>query len=89
MNQTAEKTNLLGMSLPMLQAYFQVMGEKPFRAVQVMKWIHQRGVTDFSSMTDISHSRQQKLLAGELCQPVFGKLLNLRIVFIADAINDF
>jgi len=62
MSQTAKKTNLLGMSLPMLQAYFQAMGEKPFRAVQVMKWIHQRGVTDFSAMTDISHSLQKKLL---------------------------
>jgi len=62
MGQTAEKINLLGMSLPMLQAYFQAMGEKPFRAVQVIKWIHQRGVTDFSAMTDISHSLQKKLL---------------------------
>jgi 23S rRNA (adenine2503-C2)-methyltransferase len=69
MNQTAEKTNLLGMSLPMLQAYFQAMGEKPFRAVQVMKWIHQRGVTDFSSMTDISHSLQQKLLVQAEVRP--------------------
>jgi 23S rRNA (adenine2503-C2)-methyltransferase len=62
MNQTAEKINLLGMSLPMLQAYFQSMGEKPFRAVQVMKWIHQRGITDFKAMTDISHKLQEKLL---------------------------
>ena len=69
MNQTAEKTNLLGMSLPMLQAYFQAIGEKPFRAVQVMKWIHQRGVTDFSSMTDISHSLQQKLLVQAEVRP--------------------
>ncbi|MDP2380373.1 MAG: 23S rRNA (adenine(2503)-C(2))-methyltransferase RlmN, partial [Pseudohongiella sp.] len=70
MNQTAEKTNLLGMSLPMLQAYFQSMGEKPFRAVQVMKWIHQRGVTEFTAMTDISHSLQQKLqLVAEVKPP--------------------
>jgi 23S rRNA (adenine2503-C2)-methyltransferase len=69
MSQTAEKTNLLGMSLPMLQAYFQAMGEKPFRAVQVLKWIHQRGVTDFSAMTDISHNLQKKLLEQAAVKP--------------------
>ena len=60
-NATPEKTNLLGMSLPELQAYFQSMGEKPFRAIQVIKWIHQRGVTDFAAMTDISRKLQEKL----------------------------
>jgi 23S rRNA (adenine2503-C2)-methyltransferase len=69
MSQTAVKTNLLGMSLPMLQAYFEAMGEKPFRAVQVMKWMHQRGVMDFSAMTDISHSLQQKLLVEAEVRP--------------------
>jgi len=62
-NQAADKINLLGMSLPMLQAYFQSIGEKPFRAVQVMKWIHQRGVTDFALMTDISRDLRAKLEA--------------------------
>ncbi len=64
MNEPVEKVNLLGMSLPRLQAYFQSMDEKPFRAVQVMKWIHQRGVTDFAAMTDVSKSLREKLQAG-------------------------
>lgn len=64
MSETVEKINLLGMSLPKLQAYFQSMDEKPFRAVQVMKWIHQRGVTDFAAMTDVSKSLRDKLQAG-------------------------
>jgi len=64
MNQPVEKINLLGMSLPKLQAYFQSMDEKPFRAVQVMKWIHQRGITDFAAMTDVSKSLRDKLQAG-------------------------
>lgn len=64
MSEAVEKINLLGMSLPKLQAYFQSMDEKPFRAVQVMKWIHQRGVTDFAAMTDVSKSLRDKLLAG-------------------------
>jgi 23S rRNA (adenine2503-C2)-methyltransferase len=63
MSVTTDKVNLLGMSLPKLQAYFQAMGEKPFRAVQVMKWIHQRGVTDFAAMTDVSKSLREKLTA--------------------------
>lgn len=61
MNKPVEKINLLGMSLPKLQAYFQSMDEKPFRAVQVMKWIHQRGVTEFAAMTDVSKSLRDKL----------------------------
>lgn len=56
-----EKTNLLGLSLPQLQGYLQEMGEKPFRAAQIMKWIHQRGVTDFDAMTDISRLLREKL----------------------------
>ncbi len=48
------KINLLGMSREQLEAFFLENGEKAFRATQVMKWIHQRGVTDFQAMTDIS-----------------------------------
>ncbi len=39
-------------------------GEKPFRAKQLMKWIHQRGETDFSNMTDIAKGFREKLQAG-------------------------
>lgn len=63
MSETVTKVNLLGMSLPKLQAYFRSMDEKPFRAVQVMKWIHQRGITDFDAMTDVSKSLREKLQA--------------------------
>ncbi|MGM0632555.1 MAG: 23S rRNA (adenine(2503)-C(2))-methyltransferase RlmN [Pseudomonadota bacterium] len=61
MNTVTEKTNLLGMTLPGLQAFFRSLDEKPFRAVQVLKWIHQRGVTDFDAMTDISKVLREKL----------------------------
>jgi 23S rRNA (adenine2503-C2)-methyltransferase len=61
MATTSEKTNLLGMSRDQMEAFFLAQGEKAFRAVQVMKWIHQRGVTDFQSMTDISKSLRNKL----------------------------
>lgn len=61
MNAATDKTNLLGMTLPRLQEFFRALGEKPFRAVQVIKWIHQRGVLDFDGMTDISKSLREKL----------------------------
>lgn len=56
-----EKTNLLGLSLPKMQAFFHELGEKPFRASQMMKWIHQRGVIDIDAMTDISKGLREKL----------------------------
>jgi 23S rRNA (adenine2503-C2)-methyltransferase len=63
MSETSAKVNLLGMSLPKLQAWFVSIDEKPFRAVQVMKWIHQRGIVDFDAMSDISKSLREKLSA--------------------------
>ncbi|HID00508.1 MAG TPA: 23S rRNA (adenine(2503)-C(2))-methyltransferase RlmN [Piscirickettsiaceae bacterium] len=59
----AEQVDLLGMDRPALEAFFAQLGEKPYRAVQVMKWIHQRGVADFDAMTDISKALRQKLKA--------------------------
>ena len=55
------KTNLLGMTQDQLGAYFKSLGEKPFRASQVMKWIYQHGVTDFAQMTNLSKGLREKL----------------------------
>lgn len=55
------KTNLLGMSKAELSQFFADLGEKPFRATQVMKWIYQFGVTDFYQMTNLSKKLQQTL----------------------------
>ena len=49
------KTNLLGLSKEALEAFFESLGEKKFRAVQVMKWIYQYGVTDFFLMSNLSN----------------------------------
>jgi 23S rRNA (adenine2503-C2)-methyltransferase len=54
-------TNLLGLSKVQLEAFLLDMGEKPFRAVQLLKWIHQQGVTDIDVMTNISKSLRDKL----------------------------
>jgi len=45
----------------MMAAYFVEIGEKPFRATQVMKWIHQMGVSDFDEMTNLSKALREKL----------------------------
>lgn len=60
-DQAAKKVNLLGMSKDELSAFFVSLGEKLFRATQVMKWIYQFGVTDFFEMTNISKKLQHKL----------------------------
>ncbi|HIF73428.1 MAG TPA: 23S rRNA (adenine(2503)-C(2))-methyltransferase RlmN [Porticoccaceae bacterium] len=59
----ANKPNLAGLSLENLRAFFIDLGEKPFRAEQIMKWIHQRGVVDIDVMTDISKPLREKLKA--------------------------
>ena len=56
-----EAINLLGLNQKSLEDLFVSIGEKPFRAVQVMKWIHQRGISDFSEMTDLSKELRKKL----------------------------
>jgi 23S rRNA (adenine2503-C2)-methyltransferase len=59
----SEKANLLNFTLPGLTEWFASQGEKPFRARQVYKWIHQRGVAEFDAMTDIAKSLREKLKA--------------------------
>jgi len=55
------KTNLLGLEIKALKDFFVSFGEKPFRAIQVFKWIHQRGVDNFDAMTDLSKALREKL----------------------------
>ena len=50
------KTNLLDFDRKGLQAFFVDLGEKPFRATQLLKWIYQEGVEDFDRMTNLSKS---------------------------------
>lgn len=55
------KVNLLGMSKQQLIEFFVSIGEKPFRANQIMKWIYQFGVTDFTQMSNLSKKLQNQL----------------------------
>ena len=55
------KPNLLGMTLPEMTAFFAEIGEKPFRAKQVFRWIHHFGVDNFEAMTDLAKALREKL----------------------------
>ncbi len=61
MNTGATKQNLLGLPQAGLAGFFAGLGEKPFRARQLLQWIHQRGVTDFAAMTDLSKKLREQL----------------------------
>ena len=54
-------TNLLEFDLEGLVAYCAGLGEKRFRAVQLLRWIHQKGVSDFDAMSDLARSLRDKL----------------------------
>jgi 23S rRNA (adenine2503-C2)-methyltransferase len=53
--------NLLDFDLDGLAAYCDSLGEKRFRAVQLMRWVHQRGEADFDRMSDLAKSLRAKL----------------------------
>ena len=64
------KTNLLGLSVSKLGDFFEQLGEKRFRATQMVKWIHQMGECDFDQMTNLSKSLREKLHeSAEICLP--------------------
>ncbi|MCP8688145.1 23S rRNA (adenine(2503)-C(2))-methyltransferase RlmN [Marinobacterium sedimentorum] len=63
MTESITKTNLLGLSPAKLEAFFAELGEKRFRATQVLKWIHQLGAESFDEMTNISKALREKLNA--------------------------
>jgi 23S rRNA (adenine2503-C2)-methyltransferase len=60
-HSSAEPVNLLDLDRQGLEVFFANLDEKPFRASQIIKWIHQRGVTDFQQMTNISKPLRDQL----------------------------
>ena len=53
--------NLLDFDLEGLAAFCDSLGEKRYRAVQLYRWVHQRGVADFDAMSDLAKSLRGKL----------------------------
>lgn len=59
---TEPAVNLLGLPRPELEQFFASLGEKPYRARQLMKWIYARGVLDPARMTDLGLTLRHELL---------------------------
>ena len=55
------RVNLLGLSLRQMEQFFLDIGEKKFRAQQVLRWIHHAGVTDIDEMTNLAVALREKL----------------------------
>ena len=55
------KANLLGLDAAALERFFEAQGEKPFRARQVLRWVHQRGEAEFDRMSDLARTLREKL----------------------------
>lgn len=62
-NKQNGKINLFGLNRKELDTFLQTLGEKPYRTIQLMKWIYHRGVIDFDLMSDISKVTREKLKA--------------------------
>ena len=56
------RINLLGLSLRQMEQFFLDIGEKKFRAQQVLKWIHHAGVLDIAQMSNLGKALREKLL---------------------------
>ena len=61
MSRADVPVNLLDFDAAALAAYVESLGEKPFRARQVLRWIHRRGASDFDAMSDLAKSLRAKL----------------------------
>jgi len=61
--------NLLDLDSEGMEKLFASLGEKPFRARQVLKWIHRRGAADFAAMTDIAKDLRAKLGGAAVIEP--------------------
>ena len=61
MMQSNAMINLLDFDIRALAQYCERMGERDYRATQIIKWIHQLGVTDFDAMTNLSKALRTRL----------------------------
>ena len=61
--------NLLNFDLKQLSDFFAEIGEKPFHAKQLMRWIHHFGESDFANMSDLSKGLREKLSTAAVIEP--------------------
>ena len=70
------RVNLLDYDKASLETWFHELGEFPFRASQVLKWIYHHGVTDFSGMTDLG--KKLRSLLSEIASLSLPKITSMR-----------
>jgi 23S rRNA (adenine2503-C2)-methyltransferase len=63
------KPNLLDFDADGLAAFFATLGEKPFRARQLLRWVHQSGEADFARMSDLAKDLRAKLAGAARVEP--------------------
>jgi 23S rRNA (adenine2503-C2)-methyltransferase len=64
------RTNLLGLDPGALAGFFASLGEKPFRAKQVLRWVHRFGEPDFARMSDLARGLRETLArSSEIAPP--------------------
>lgn len=73
----SSKINLLDYNLAQLRVYLKSIGEQPFRAQQLIQWIHHVGLKDFDKMTNLSKSLRAKLQ--DLCEIRVPEILTAQI----------
>jgi 23S rRNA (adenine2503-C2)-methyltransferase len=56
-----EKVNLLNFNLPAMRQFVLEIGEKPYRAQQLLQWVHQYGYHDFPQMTNLGKQLRERL----------------------------
>jgi len=66
----APPVNLLDFDLDALTAWCATLGEKRFRAVQLFRWVHQKGEADFARMSDLAKSLRDKLATAAEVRPL-------------------
>ncbi len=69
MTVTETRINLFDLDQAGLRAFFESIGEKPFRAEQVLKWVYHQGVTDFDQMTNLGIALRQRLSEVAVIEP--------------------
>ena len=69
MNRDGQRVNLMDLEEGRMRSFFEWLGEKPFRAQQVLKWIYHQGVTDFDAMTNLSLPLRERLREVAVIEP--------------------
>lgn len=69
MTATASRINLMDLDQTRMREFFVSIGEKPFRAEQILKWVYHQGITDFAQMTNLGVALRQRLADLAIIQP--------------------